>query len=108
MARRFYTCIIVPDASHRLHKLKIPQKALHALAIVGVLSLLVIVACGLSYARMAFQSLDYKKLAAENAELKIKTTNFQASTSKLSSKISELETLSEKISKVIENDPAFS
>jgi len=108
MAGRFYTCIIIPDASRRLHKLKVPQRALHALAVVGVISILVGIALGFSYVHMAFQASDYRKLAAENADLKVKTTNFQVSTSKLSVKISELENLSERLVKVIENDPTFS
>jgi len=107
MARRFYTCIIVPDASHRLHKLRIPEKALHAMAVFGVLSFFVAVALGFSYAHMAFKASDYDQLQAENINLKIKTTDLQVSTSKLSYKINELETLSEKITNVIENDPAF-
>jgi murein DD-endopeptidase MepM/ murein hydrolase activator NlpD len=107
MARRFYTCIIVPDASHRLHKLRIPEKALHAMAAFGVLSFLVAVALGFSYAHMAFKASDYDQLAAENTTLKIKTKDLQVSTSKLSSKISDLETLSEKLTQVIENDPVF-
>jgi hypothetical protein len=107
MAKRFYTCIIVPDASHRLHKLRVPEKALHAMAAFGVLSFFVAVALGFSYARMAFRASDYDQLAAENTNLKIKTTDLQVSTSKLSSKITDLETLSAKLTQVIENDPAF-
>jgi murein DD-endopeptidase MepM/ murein hydrolase activator NlpD len=107
MARRFYTCIIVPDASHRLHKLRIPEKALHGMAAFGVLSFFVAVALGFSYAHMAFKASDYDQLAAENTTLKIKTKDLQVSTSKLSSKISDLETLSEKLTQVIENDPVF-
>jgi len=108
MAKRFYTCIIVPDASHRLHKLRIPEKALHAFAVFGILSFFVAVALSFSYAHMAFKASDYDQLAAENTDLKIKTKDLQVSTSKLSSKISDLETLSEKLTQVIENDPVFS
>ena len=108
MARRFYTCIIVPDASHRLHKMKIPQKALHALAVLAVFTLLVTLGLSYSYAHMAFKASDYNQLEAENTNLKIKTTDLQLSTSKLTSKINDLETLSAKLSQVIENDPAFS
>ena len=107
MARRFYTCIIVPDASHRLHKLRIPEKALHAMAAFGVLSFFVAVGLGFSYAHMAFKASDYDQLQAENTNLKIKTTDLQVSTSKLSTKLNELETISAKITNVIENDPAF-
>jgi len=107
MAKRFYTCIIVPDASERLHKLRIPERALHALGVLGVLSFLVAVALGFSYAHMAFKASDYDQLQAENTDLKIKTQDLQVSTSKLSSKISDLENLSAKLTKVIEEDPVF-
>jgi murein DD-endopeptidase MepM/ murein hydrolase activator NlpD len=108
MARKFYTCIIVADASRRLHKLRIPERALHILAGLGILSFFVAVALGFSYAHMAFKASDYEQLQKENTDLKIATKDLQVSTTKLSSKISELETLSEKITKVIETDPVFS
>ena len=66
MAKRFYTCIIVPDASQRLHKLRIPERALHALAVLGVLSFFVAVALGFSYAHMAFKASDYDQLQVMN------------------------------------------
>jgi len=108
MARRFYTCIILPDASHRLHKLKIPQKAIYCFAVFGVLSLLVAVALGFHYVRMAIKASNFERLEAENSDLKVKTTNLQISATKLISKINDLETLSKKLTKVVENDPAFS
>src|SRR5262249_50662647 len=108
MARRFYTCIIVPDTNNQLHKLKVPERTLHAFAVIGVLSFFVAIALGFSYTKMAFMTSDYKKLEAENTDLKIKTTNFQVSTTKLSSKINELKSISMKLTKVIENDPTFS
>ena len=107
MARRFYTCIVVPDASRRLHKLRIPEQALYALAAVGVLSFFVAVALGFSYAHMALKASDYDQLQAENTDLKIKTKDLQVSTFKLSTKIADLETLSKTITDVIEHDPAF-
>ena len=107
MAKRFYTCIIVPDASSQLHKLRIPARAIHALAILGVFSLFVAVALGFSYVHMAFNASDYKQLQTENHDLKIKTKDLQVSTSRLSSKLNDLETLSEKLTNVLENDPAF-
>ena len=107
MAKRFYTCIIVPDASQRLHKLRIPERALHALAVLGVLSFFVAVGLGFSYAHMAFKASDYDQLQEENTDLKIKTKDLQVSTTKLSTKISDLEILSAKLTKVIEDDPVF-
>jgi murein DD-endopeptidase MepM/ murein hydrolase activator NlpD len=107
MARRFYTCIIVPDASQRLHKLKISEKALLAAAVVGILSFFVAVSLGFSYVHMAFKASDYDQLQTENTNLRVKTKDLQVSTSKLSAKLNELQTLSEKITKVIEDDPVF-
>src|SRR5205814_871574 len=92
----------------RLHKLRIPERALHILAGLGILSFFVAVALGFSYAHMAFKASDYEQLQKENTDLKITTKDLQVSTTKLSSKINELETLSEKITKVIETDPVFS
>jgi hypothetical protein len=108
MARRFYTCIIVPDSSHRLHKLRIPQWALHTFAAFGVLSFFVAVGLGFSYIHMMFKAADYEQIQAENFDLKVKTKDLQVSTTKLSSKISDLENLSNKITKIVENDPVFS
>jgi len=108
MARRFYTCIILPDASHRLHKLKIPQKAIYCLAVFGALSFFVAVVMGFHYVRMAIKASNFERLEAENSDLKVKTTNLQISATKLNSKINDLETLSKKLTKMVETDPAFS
>jgi len=108
MARRFYTCIIVPDSSHRLHKLRVPQWALHTFAAFGVLSFFVAVGLGFSYIHMMFKAADYEQIQSENTDLKIKTKDLQVSTTKLSSKISDLENLSNKITQIVENDPIFS
>ena len=70
MARRFYTCIIVPHSSHRLHKLRIPARALHVLTVIGVISFFVAVGLGFTCTRMAFRTSDYDQLQAENQELR--------------------------------------
>src|SRR5688572_7510360 len=107
MAKKFYTCIIVPDTSAQLHKLRIPVRALHVLAVIGVVSFLVAVALGFNYAHMAFKVSDYNKLQAENSELKIETMNLEVSARKLSSKITALESLSESLTKALESDSMF-
>ena len=107
MAKRFYTCIIVPEASHRLHKLRIPAHVLHVLSVIGAISFLVSVALGFSYMRMAFKVADYDELQAENSELKIETKNLEVSAKKLSSKINELENVSERLTRVIESDTVY-
>jgi murein DD-endopeptidase MepM/ murein hydrolase activator NlpD len=104
MGKSFYTFIIVPNASSRLHKLKLPVRALYLLAGVGILSFFVAVGLGFSYASMAFKAADYDKLQAENTNLKIQKKNLEVATQKLGDKINNLENISQKIQNLIEND----
>jgi len=104
MGKSFYTFIIVPNASSRLHKLKLPVRALYILAGVGILSFFVAVGLGFSYARMAFKAADYDKLQAENTNLKVQKKNLEVATQKLGDKINNLESVSQKIQNLIEND----
>lgn len=104
MARRFYTFIILPNASSRLHKLRVPMRAIYVSAAIGLLSFFVAVALGFNYAKMAFVVADYNKIEAENTELKVEKLNLEVSTQKLSSKIIALEALSEKLTNLVDND----
>jgi len=104
MGKRFYTFIVVPNASARLHKLKLPVRALYLLGAIGVLSFFVLVGFGFSYAKMAFKAADYDKLQAENTDLKVQKKNLEVATRRLGEKISNLENISLKIQNLIEND----
>src|SRR6185295_7046604 len=104
MGKSFYTFIVVPNASSRLHKLKLPVRGLYLLAAIVSLSFFVAVGLGFSYAKMAFKAADYDKLQAENTDLKIQKTNLELATRKLGEKLSNLESTSEKIQTLIEND----
>ena len=77
MAKSFYTFIVVPDASSRLRKLKLPVRVAHALAVIGVVSFFLFVALGFSYMKMAFKASDYDKLQSENTTLKIQKKNLE-------------------------------
>ncbi len=104
MTKRFYTFIVVPNASSRLHKVRVPEQAMYVFAAIGFISFFVAVGMSFSYMRMAFKVSDYNTLQTENTELKVQTKNLEVSTKKLSTKITNLETLSEKLSTLIEND----
>src|SRR5215472_8661005 len=104
MGKRFYTFIVVPNASARLHKLRLPVRALYLLSAIGALSFFVLVGFGFSYAKMAFKAADYDKLQTENTDLKIQKKNLEIATRKLGEKISNLESTSQKIQTLIEND----
>src|SRR5689334_10805309 len=103
MAKRFHTPTIVP-ASHHLQNLRIPPRLLGAFGVMGVMACLVVVALGFSYAQMAFKVADFAKLQAENNELKSQTRNLEISAQNLGSKVTDLETVSEKLTKIMEND----
>ena len=104
MARSFYTFIIVPNASSRLHKLRLTMRVLYILAAIGAISFLVTLGLGFSYARMAFTVADYNKLQAENVDLKVQKKNLEVSTVRLGTKLTALENLSEKLTSLIQND----
>jgi murein DD-endopeptidase MepM/ murein hydrolase activator NlpD len=104
MPKRFYTFIVVPNASSRLHKVRIPMQVMYVLAAIGFVSFFVAVGLGFSFTRMAFKVSDYNSLQTENTELKIEKQNLEVSTKKLNSKLSDLEIRSNKLTALIEND----
>jgi len=107
MARKFYTCIIVPDASQQLHKLRIPVKGLYVLAAIGILSFFAAVGLGFNYIGMATRMAGYQDLEAENARLKVDTRQLKLSTTKLTRQVAALESEAEKIAKALETDPIY-
>src|SRR6185436_17504091 len=107
MTKRFYTFIIVPNASSRLHKVRIPMPVMYVLAAIGFVSFFVAVGMGFSYARMAFRISDYNTLQAENTELKVEKKTLEVSTLKLSTKLSDLEQRSDRLTALIENDESL-
>ena len=105
MARKFYTCIIVPDASQQLHKLRIPIQALYILAGIGLLSFFVAVGLGFHYIGMAARMANFRTLEAENAKLKVDTRQLLLTTTRLEKQVAALESEAENITKAIQNDP---
>lgn len=104
MAKSFYTFIVVPNASSRLHKLRLPVQLLYVLAGIGIISFFLTIGLGFSYAKMAFKVADYNQLQSENIDLKVQKKNLEVSAVKLSSKLNELETLSERLTNLFESD----
>ncbi|HYR88363.1 MAG TPA: M23 family metallopeptidase [Terriglobia bacterium] len=103
MAKNFYTFIVVPDASSRLHKLRLPGQVLYICAAIGLISFFVAVGLAFNYTRMAFKVADYNNLQAENVDLKIEKKNLEVSTVKLDTKLAALESLSERLTTLIED-----
>jgi murein DD-endopeptidase MepM/ murein hydrolase activator NlpD len=105
MARKFYTCIIVPDTSQRLHKLRVPIRALYLLAAIGVLSFFVTVGLGFHYVGMSSRMENFAKLEADNAKLNVDTRQLRVTISQLTHQVAELESQAETITKAIQEDP---
>ena len=105
MARKFYTCIIVPDASQQLHKLRIPVKGIYVLAVIGILSFFAAVGLGFNYIGMASRTAGYQDLETENARLKVDTRQLRLTTTKLNKQVTALENQTEKITQALEADP---
>jgi len=107
MARKFYTCIIVPDASQQLHKLRVPIQALYILAGIGLLSFFVAVGLSFHYIGMAARMANFQTLEAENAKLKVDTRQLLLTTTKLTRQVEALEAEAENITKAIQDDPVL-
>src|SRR6185503_17216216 len=105
MARKFYTCIIVPDASQALHKLRIPIQTLYVLAGIGLLSFFVAVGLGFHYIGMASRMENLQTLEAENAKLKVDTQQLLLTTTQLIRQVAALESEAENITRAIQEDP---
>lgn len=107
MARKFYTCIIVPEASQQLHKLRVPIAALYVLAGIGLLSFFVVVGLGFHYIGMASRMENLQTLEAENAKLKVDTRQLLLTTNQLSRQVAVLESEAENITRAIQEDPVL-
>src|SRR5262245_4439736 len=105
MARKFYTCIIVPDASQQLHKLRVPMQALYVVAGIGLLSFFVAVGMGFHYIGMTSRMENLQSLEAENAKLKVDTRQLLLTTTQLSRQLATLENEAEIITRAIQDDP---
>lgn len=107
MAKSFYTLIIVPHAGSKLHKLRFPVRVVYLLAAIGVVSFLVAVTLGFNYTKMAFRTADYNKLQTENQDLKIQKKNLEVSTLKLNTRLNDLESLSVKLTELVEKNNSW-
>jgi murein DD-endopeptidase MepM/ murein hydrolase activator NlpD len=107
MTKRFYTCIIVPDASQHLHKVRIPVPALYVLASVALMMFLGAIGLSFHYISMATRTADVEKLESENARLKIDNNQLRLSTTRLDKQVTALENEAEIINRALEADPVF-
>lgn len=104
MGKKFYTCIIVPNASSRLHKVRVPASFLYLVSVLALVTFSIATGFGFNYAKMAFRVADYNLLMVENTTLKVETKNLEVSTRQLGSRIFALENLSAKITSIVESE----
>ena len=104
LGKSVYTFIVIPHASSRLHKVKLPVRILYILAAIGALSFFVAVGLGFSYAKMAFKAADYDKLQTENTDLKVQKKNLEVAALKIGEKLINIESLFTNIQKLVESE----
>ena len=104
MANNSFTLIVVPEASSRLHKLRLRLPGLYALAAMALVALLLLAGLGVSYTRMALRSAAYDELRAENQALRVANKNLEVATRQLNSRIRGLEDLSNRIHRLMAED----
>jgi hypothetical protein len=105
LTKSFWTLVVIPGASPRFYKLKMPRVALSGLAVVGLLAFSVAAFLGFNYVALAFRTADYRKMQSENAQLKIQERNLHAVVHKLGDKVSHLESTAQEFQKVIDAQP---
>jgi len=104
MKKNALTLIIVPEASSRLHKLRLRLPGLYAFSAIALVALLLLAGLGIAYTRMALQTAGYSALVEENQALRIANKNLEVATRQLNSKIRGLENLSNRIHELMEDD----
>jgi hypothetical protein len=104
MKKNSLTLIIVPEASARLHKLRLRLPGLYALLAIALIATLVLAGLGVSYTRMALETASYDALVAENHSLRLANKNLEVATRQLNTKIRGLEDLSNRIHQLMEED----
>ncbi len=100
----WYTSIVLPSASSRLHKVRIPLGALYAVSLLVLVGIFAMLGLGFSYARMALQSADFDQLRVENTELNVENKNLKVATRQLNTKIEGLGELYERIQEIMSTD----
>jgi len=104
MTKNSFTLIIVPEASSRLHKLRLRLPGLYAFSAIVLIVGLVIAGLAVSYTRMALQTASFDRLVEENQALRVANKNLEVATRQLNTKIRGLEDLSNRIHQLMEDD----
>jgi murein DD-endopeptidase MepM/ murein hydrolase activator NlpD len=105
MRERFYNVIIVPHASAKFRKIRIPFRLI---VIGGVLLASLLVLLGFfiyNYAEMKVRVRDIDSFSAENQRLKAENQRYEVSTQFLSEKILEMEAYTKKLNTIAGIDP---
>lgn len=104
MKKNALTLIIVPEASSRLHKLRLQLPGLYALGSIALVVVLLLAGLGITYTRMALQTASYGALVTENQALRVANKNLEVATRQLNTKIRGLEDISNQIYQLMEDD----
>jgi murein DD-endopeptidase MepM/ murein hydrolase activator NlpD len=104
MKKNALTLIIVPEASSRLHKLRLRLPGLYAFSAIALVAVLLVAGLAITYTRMVLQTASYSALVDENQALRVANKNLEVATRQLNTKIRGLEDLSNRIHQLMEDD----
>jgi murein DD-endopeptidase MepM/ murein hydrolase activator NlpD len=105
MSRKFYNIIIVPHASAKFRKIKIPQKYIFASLAILIAALAITIFLICNYYHMKNRIVYMEHVTAENNRLKSENIRFKESTELLSRKIAEMNDYAKKLNIIAGIEP---
>jgi murein DD-endopeptidase MepM/ murein hydrolase activator NlpD len=105
MSKKFYNIIIVPHASAKFRKIKIPQKYILTSCAILILLLAITIYLVCNYYHMKSRIIYMDQVIAENNQLKSENVRFKESTELLSQKISEMNDYAKKLNIIAGIEP---
>jgi murein DD-endopeptidase MepM/ murein hydrolase activator NlpD len=97
MANDFYTLIVVPHAKARFRKFQVSARLLRRAAWTAGIVTLVIAGILTHYIRLSIDSVELKRLRAENSTLRDRAQQYEANTRSLETKIKQFQSVVNKL-----------
>lgn len=97
MEKKFYTFLVFPGASGKLHRIQVPAYLLHVLAGLSLIGLIALGAMVNSYARMLLKVSDYDNVRNERESLKTQYRTLENVVSQTNAKLSSLQSLAAEV-----------
>lgn len=97
MEKKFYTFLVFPGATGKLHKIQVPFYLMHVLAGLSLIGIIALGAMVNSYARMLLKVSDYDNVRSEREALKTQYRTLENVVSQSNAKLSSLQSLAAEV-----------